>query len=85
MSGYHIGDVTVICGEPPNGNPYKGISLMGKERVDALNKFMRDISQPEFTFWYAPCCGGAERCTRDQVNWETSGINEAVKRYKLEV
>ena len=77
MSGYHIGDVRVCMGEPPNGNPYldKNGPQMN-DRAEALRKFMRGIPQPEFTFWHAPCCGGAKRITRDEVNWESSGVSK---------
>jgi hypothetical protein len=71
---YQIGDVLVIRGEPPEVNPYRGDDLYGPARHEALRKFMLGVPQPELTFWYAPCSGGAKRCTRDEVNWETSGV-----------
>jgi hypothetical protein len=27
-----------------------------------------------YTFWYAPCCGGAHVVTRKDVNWATCGV-----------
>ena len=72
----HVGDVSVIQGEPPDGNPYRGKSLMGLERAEALRKFMRNIPQAKLTFWYAPCSGGAKRITKDEVNWGSSGVSK---------
>lgn len=71
----HVGDVTVILGEPPDGNPYRGRSLIGKERHHALLLF-RDArpTAKQYTLWHAPCHGGARRITRAQVDWETSGV-----------
>jgi len=71
---YQIGDVLVIRGEPTN--PYREDSLSGPPRHEALRKFMLGVPQPELTFWYAHCSGGAKRCTRDEVNWETSGVKQ---------
>jgi hypothetical protein len=71
---YHVGNVLVIRGEPPEVNPYRGDDLYGPKRHEALRKFMLGVPQPELTFWYAHCSGGAKRCTRDEVNWETSGV-----------
>ncbi len=68
---YGIGDVVVHRGEPPDGNPYRGQSLAGSERVAALLAFRDGCPCSEYTFWYAPCCGGARRCRRDDVEWGT--------------
>ncbi len=75
MSKYQIGDVSVIKGDPPNGNPYRGVSLSGNERADALMDFRNDVPQPELTFWYTPCFGGAKPCAQDDVDWESSGVS----------
>lgn len=69
---YHVGDVLVIRGEPPEVNPYRGDSLSGPTRREALRKFMLGVPQPELTFWYAPGSGGAKPCTNDEVDWESS-------------
>ena len=71
---YSIGNVSVVKANPPNGNPYRGESLIGTPRKDALRKFKAGEPQPEYEFWYAPCCGGAKPCTRDDVNWATSSL-----------
>jgi hypothetical protein len=71
---YHVGDVLVIRGEPPFANPYRGDSLSGTTRREALRKFMLGVPQPELTFWYAPGSGGAKPCTNDEVDWESSGV-----------
>lgn len=63
---YHVGDVLVIRGEPPN--PYRGDSLSGPTRREALKKFMLGV------FWHAPGNGGAKPCTNDEVSWESSGV-----------
>lgn len=72
---YNVGDVNVVVGEPPDGNPYRGVSLMGVERSEALRKFMRGLTTGKLTFWYAPCCGGAKRCTAGEVNWGSAGLS----------
>jgi hypothetical protein len=71
---YHIGDVVVIRGEPPEGNPYRGESLCGPFRKTALSAFKAGHSTPELSFWYAPSFGGARRIGRADVDWETSGV-----------
>lgn len=70
----HVGDVAVIEGEPPDGNPYRGRSLIGIDRRLALVSFKSRGSSAGRTFWYVPCHGGARRITRRQVDWETSGL-----------
>lgn len=88
MNKYNIGDVWAIRGEPPDGNPYRadghdshgGLkvtdqALNGPERAEVLRLFMRGKPTHGITFWYAPACGGAKKCTRDEVNWESSGLS----------
>lgn len=73
-TGFNIGDVGVHWGEPPGGNPYRVHSLMGNERWLALTNFKNGEDTTGYTFWYSPCCGGAERITDPtKVNWETMG------------
>jgi hypothetical protein len=68
----HIGNVLVCLGEPKNGNPY-GASLCGNERKNALSAFKYGRPCSAYTFWYAPCSGGARKIAVDEINWETSG------------
>ena len=74
----HIGDVSVHRGQPPGGNPYRGSSLLGEERVAALvawragSAFVevlpeRTIPISCYTFWFAPGSGGARRVTPAEV------------------
>jgi hypothetical protein len=73
----HIGDVLVHLGEPPDGNPYHGQSLMGDERVTALYLFKHKQMKKAtkfYTLWYAPASGGARRITAEEVDWESSGV-----------
>jgi hypothetical protein len=72
---HYVGDVQVIRGEPPEGNPYRGNSLIGADRRDALRKFAMGLDTSGYTFWYAPCSGGAKRCAKDEVDWESSSIS----------
>ena len=74
MSGHNVGDVLVHKGNPPEGDPYKGKSVMFSERVEALRKFKHGEDVGDLTFWYAPWLGGAGVCTREEVNWGTSNI-----------
>jgi hypothetical protein len=69
----HIGDVLVHRGEPRNGNPYLGQSLIGEERVAALRIFKAGGNEA-YTFWYAPACGGAFRIEASEVDWDSSGV-----------
>src|SRR3990172_7106987 len=65
-----IGDVSVHFGQPLDGNPYKGDGgLYGDERKAALLEFHDTGKCEGYTFWYAPCCGGAHVITREGVNW----------------
>lgn len=65
-----IGDVLVHKGEPPDGNPYHGQTLMGPERQYALVRFMDGEDTTGYTFWYGPFGGGAYRIeTPEQVDW----------------
>lgn len=76
VSKVHIGDVAVCQGEPPGGNPY-GTSLCGPIRKDALRAFKNGETKgfiEQFTFWHAPCVGGAKKITREEIDWETSGV-----------
>lgn len=69
-----IGDVAVHLGMPPQGNPYRGESLIGPPRRKALALFKSGETGP-YTFWFAPCSGGARRLTDPaEVNWKTSGL-----------
>lgn len=71
----HIGDVLVHRSEIPRSNPYIGESLCGKERVEALRCFKYGGDTSQYTFWFAPSCGGARQITDPvEVNWETSGL-----------
>lgn len=66
-----VGDIVVHRGMPPKGNPYRGgghtrsdpeepiTHVSGDERVSALGAFLRLGQAGEYTFWYAPVCGGA--------------------------
>lgn len=70
--GIHIGDIAVV----PAGqeSPY-GSSLMGDERVNALQRWANREDVSEYDFWYAPSMGGARKdVSPDEVNWETSRI-----------
>jgi hypothetical protein len=77
----HVGDVAVIRGEPRDGNPYRGESILGNERAAALYSWRDPLSNnvvwdeegsrsrhikplTDYTFWYAPSFGGAERLKR---------------------
>lgn len=73
--GYHIGDVAVILGEPPGGNPYRcSAPTVDDERVAALRAF-RDgdaAAMSRYTYWFAPWSGGARRLgleDRGAVDW----------------
>jgi hypothetical protein len=35
---------------------------------------MNGDATEDYTFWYAPCHGGARLCTRDEVNWDASDL-----------
>lgn len=83
-----IGDVLVHLGEPEDGNPYRGASLMGPLRVLALRAFLEgDPLAAQFTYWYGPASGGARRLEDpDGVRWDTSGIlarSEAARAHDL--
>lgn len=71
---YHIGQVGVVKKDPPNGNPYRGDSLIGPPRREALRKFKHGEPTPDLEFWYQPSSGGAKRITSDDVDWNTSSI-----------
>lgn len=75
---YTVGDVSVIRGEPPDGNPYRahgtGQALAFSARVYALWLFCNGKDTSEYTLWYAPSCGGAKRITAADVNWGASTI-----------
>ncbi len=70
-----IGDVAVIRGEPPfdddgNRNPYRGESVLGDERFNALHAYVEGGDTSAYTFWYAPVFGGAYRIKSvEDVNW----------------
>lgn len=70
---YHVGDVI------PRGdfvtNPYSGgYGPVGETRRELLVKFKAGEPTPGWNWWYAPAHGGAHRITRDDVDWETSGV-----------
>jgi hypothetical protein len=73
---YHIGDILVHNGEPDNSNPYRGQAIEGTERKEALTLFKNNLTlQKNYTFWYAPYCGGAKRViSPDEIEWGTSGL-----------
>ncbi len=54
-----IGNCLVHRGRPDNDNPYKGQSLSGAARQNALQAFRDGEDTQEFTYWHAPCGGGA--------------------------
>lgn len=68
MKKFHIGDVAVCLGEPPNGNPYGKASLCGDDRQRVLQAFRRDGDAPGYTLWYAPTSGGVRRITPAEVD-----------------
>lgn len=69
-----IGDVLVHHGRPPDDNPYRGHSLMGQERADALRAFRAGDDTEGYTFWYAPSHGGAyEIRSARHIDWRTMG------------
>lgn len=70
MKKAHIGDVISIA---EGKNPYTG-GLMGNERRESLRKFKYGEPTPGLAFWYAPWSGGARLITRDEVDWESSGV-----------
>ena len=76
---YYVGDVKVIRGEPPEGNPYRaagsGQDLMFSARVYALWLFCKGRDTSGYTLWYAPSCGGALRIQSKDVYWADSGID----------
>lgn len=53
-----IGDISAHRGAV--ANPYRGSSLMGRERSEALGRFLRGLPTPGYTFWFSPACGGAK-------------------------
>ena len=81
MKKHSIGDVTVFLGMPENGNPYRGYSAIGFERHAALVAFRDQVRVTDykehgslvlahFSFWYAPCTGGAKRILDpSKINW----------------
>lgn len=73
---HHIGDVLICPTE--QGNPYHG-SLIGPPRKAALLAFREGKLDPTLCAWYAPCHGGARRCTADEVDWSSSGLPEQVQ------
>lgn len=58
-------------GVPPEGNPYlRGVDLMGHERATALYRWRDGLPVADYTFWYAPACGGARQLTDPaEVEW----------------
>ena len=82
-----IGDVNVVRGEPPEGNPYKasgsGQKVLYAERAYALWLFYHKRDTGVYTLWYSPCCGGARRITAEDVNWATSGVPKMKGDFRL--
>jgi hypothetical protein len=74
-SKIYIGDLAVFEGEPPDGNPYRGESVMGYDRLDALKAFKAGTPPAGITYWFTPNCGGARRVTDPaEVDWASSGV-----------
>lgn len=69
-----IGNVAVHRGEPDGGNPYRGASLMGPERVAALCAFRDGTDCSAYTYWHAPADGGAYRIS-DPAAIDWTGMN----------
>lgn len=68
----YIGDVLVHVGEPRDGNPYATLSLIGKDRSDALVAFRDGGDVSRYTYWHGPSHGGARRITDPaEVDWTT--------------
>ena len=72
----HIGDVVVHKGMPPGGNPYRADGLIGHARLIALLEFHDNGKHEDCTFWNAPCSGGARQITRDEVEWNSCGVED---------
>lgn len=73
---YQIGNVIVHIGTPPHGNPYRGDSLIGASRVNALWALRSGGNTALYTYWYAPAGGGAKQLRGpDEVDWGTSGVD----------
>lgn len=74
----NIGNVYVVKGMAPNNKTYlarkTGQDTFLNERVFMLLQFFLGKDTTGHTLWYAPMCGGASIITRDDVDWETSGI-----------
>lgn len=70
MAKTSIGDCLVHRGMPPNNNPYLGkgtTHVLGEERRSALKAFREGGDTTGFTFWHAPCTGGAYQITDPNV------------------
>lgn len=83
-----IGNVLVHEGEPPGGNPYRGVGVRfglefknepvthvsGEQRAELLCRFRDGDSTEGFTFWHAPGSGGARRLSSpEEVDWRGMG------------
>ena len=68
------GNIGIHNGRPEDDNPYKGTTLWGDDRVEALKNFMEGKSFEGHTYWYMPAEGNAFELTRenyDLVNWHS--------------
>ena len=71
----HIGDVILALEHLDNPYHAKGdLAVMGELRKALLRSFALGESTPGYRVWFAPAHGGARLITRDEVNWETSGL-----------
>ena len=74
MDKIQIGDVGVVCENPPAGNPYRGERLTGSQRKLALAAFKLFGAAVGFELWFMPAAGGARKIQPDEVDWEKSGV-----------
>lgn len=69
-----IGNIVVVRGWPPEGNPYRtppGCQVTGEERIMALTAFRDGDMLGDTTFWYAPAGGGARHVTEPhEIDWK---------------
>lgn len=78
QGGFHairkpsIGNVHVVWGMPPGGNPYRPSAnkVGGSHRALALKEFRDGIADDDYTFWFAPANGGAHQIfSPDEIDW----------------
>jgi len=70
---YSIGEVCAYRNVGPK--PWKKLSLMGDERVEALTALRNDKDAYKWFVFYV--WNPLRKVTAEEVNWKTSGIEES--------